>query len=126
MITLTSTFNATPQEVYEAWLSTDGHSAMTGSPAEVSNEVGGEFTAWDNYIWGTNLELIPDTKIIQSWRTTEFPDGAPDSELTIELEPEDDGTKLTLTHSNVPAGQEASYETGWQEHYFDPMQDYFG
>lgn len=126
MITLTSTFNATPQEVYEAWLSTDGHSAMTGSPAEVSNEVGGEFTAWDNYIWGTNLELIPDTKIIQAWRTTEFPDGAPDSELTIELEPEDDGTKLTLTHSNVPAGQEASYETGWQEHYFDPMQDYFG
>lgn len=126
MITVTSTFNATPHEVYEAWLSTDGHSAMTGSPAEVSNEVGGEFTAWDNYIWGTNLELIPDTKIIQSWRTTEFPDGAPDSELTIELEPEDDGTKLTLTHSNVPAGQEASYETGWQEHYFDPMQDYFG
>lgn len=126
MITVTSTFNATPQEVYEAWLSTDGHSEMTGSPAEVSNEVGGEFAAWDNYIWGTNLELIPDTKIIQSWRTTEFPDGAPDSELTIELEPEDEGTKLTLTHSNVPAGQEASYEEGWQEHYFDPMQDYFG
>lgn len=126
MITLTSTFNAEPHEVYEAWLSTDGHSAMTGSPAEVSNEVGGEFTAWDNYIWGTNLELITDTKIIQSWRTTEFPEGAPDSELTIELEPEDDGTKLTLTHSNLPAGQEASYEEGWQEHYFDPMQDYFG
>ncbi len=126
MITVTSTFNATPHEVYEAWLSTDGHSAMTGSPAEVSSEVGGEFTAWDNYIWGTNLELVPDTKIIQSWRTTEFPDNAPDSELTIELEPEDDGTKVTITHSNVPPDQEASYEAGWQEHYFEPMQDYFG
>lgn len=125
MITLTATFPVPPSEIYNAWLSTDGHTAMTGSSAEVSNEVGGEFTAWDNYIWGTNLELIEDTKIVQSWRTSEFPDEAPDSELIIELEPDDGGTTLTLTHTNVPPSQEEMYEAGWQEHYFDPMSEYF-
>lgn len=125
MITVTATFPVPPNEVYDAWLSTDGHTAMTGSAAEVSNEVGGEFTAWDNYIWGTNLELIEDTKIVQSWRTNEFPDEAPDSELIIELEPDDGGTILTLTHTNVPPSQEEMYEAGWQEHYFDPMLEYF-
>jgi uncharacterized protein YndB with AHSA1/START domain len=61
---------ATPDEVYQAWLSSDGHSQMTGSPATVSAQVGGEFSAWDGYIHGKNLELRRGTRIVQSWRTT--------------------------------------------------------
>ena len=29
--TLVETFKAKPEEIYRAWLSTDGHTAMTGS-----------------------------------------------------------------------------------------------
>ena len=35
------------------------------------------------YIEGKNLELEKDKKIVQKWRTTEFPDDAPDSDLEI-------------------------------------------
>ena len=33
--TLKATLPATPEQIFQAWLSTKGHSAMTGSPAEV-------------------------------------------------------------------------------------------
>ena len=36
---------ATPAEIYKAWLSTRGHTLMTGSLARVSGKVGGKFTA---------------------------------------------------------------------------------
>ncbi|MBI5564404.1 MAG: SRPBCC domain-containing protein, partial [Chloroflexi bacterium] len=49
----------------------------------------------------------------------------PDSQLDIRLVAVDGGTRLTLKHSAIPAGQGASYESGWVENYFEPMQNYF-
>ena len=43
-------------------------------------------TAWDGYVAGGNLELKPFHRIGQSWRTSEFPEGVPDSRLEIELD----------------------------------------
>jgi len=40
---------------------------MTGSPAHVDGDAGGAFSAWDGYIFGRNLELIPDQCIVQAW-----------------------------------------------------------
>jgi len=37
---------ATPAQIYRTWLDSDGHTAMTGSPAVASAEVGGSFSAW--------------------------------------------------------------------------------
>src|SRR5512147_2671749 len=76
---------AKPSEIYKAWLSSKGHSAMTGSAAKVTGKVGGKFTAWDGYIFGRTLELEPDRRIVQAWRTSEFPDDAPDSRLEVLL-----------------------------------------
>ena len=124
--TLTTVIPATPAEIYKAWLSTKGHTAMTGSAAKVDGKIGGKFTAWDGYIFGSTLALEPDQRIAQAWRTSEFPDEAPDSLVEITLKETKDGTKITLTHSQIPAGQEDSYRQGWEDFYFKPMQAYFG
>lgn len=124
--TLTTVIPATPAEVYQAWLSTKGHTAMTGSAAKVDGQIGGKFTAWDGYIFGSTLALEPDQRIAQAWRTSEFPDEAPDSLVEITLKETKSGTKITLTHSQIPAGQEDSYRQGWEDFYFKPMQAYFG
>ena len=58
--TLSEIIPAKPAEIYEAWLSSEGHAAMTGSPAQVDGKVGGEFSAWDGYIFGKTLELTPN------------------------------------------------------------------
>ena len=123
--TITTFIPAPPEKVFRAWLSTEGHSSMTGSPARVEPRVGGAFTAWDGYITGRTAALKPYTRILQDWRTTEFPADAPDSQVEIILEPAEGGTNLTLTHRNIPEGQADSYKSGWDESYFEPMRTYF-
>ncbi len=99
---------------------------FTGSPAEGDDQPGSPFTAWDGYITGTNLEIDPPHRILQSWRTTEFPEGAPDSTLEITLEAHPEGTLLRLVHSGFPEGQGEDYRTGWEDFYFAPLRSYFG
>jgi activator of HSP90 ATPase len=116
---------APPPAIYKAWLSGKEHSAMTGSPAKATAKVGGAFTAWDGYISGKNLELKSPGRILQSWRTTEFPPDVADSHLEVLLEETKGGTKVTLIHTAIPQGQETSYKQGWKDHYFAPMKEYF-
>ena len=124
--TISAVIPASASKIYKAWLTSKGHTAMTGSPAKVSGKVGGKFSAWDGYIFGKTLELEPDQRIVQAWRTSEFPDDAPDSRLEVVLVEVKGGTKVTLTHSDMPKGQADSYRQGWEDFYFKPMKEYFG
>jgi uncharacterized protein YndB with AHSA1/START domain len=123
--TLTTTIPASPQEIYEAWLDSVVHSEMTGGEASMSDEAGAQVSAWDGYITGRNLELVPGERIVQSWRTTQFTDEHEDSQIIVTLKAVEDGTLLTLEHTNVPEAQRSYEQGGWQEHYFDPMKEYF-
>jgi len=116
---------ASPETIYKAWLDSEGHSRMTGGEARMSSELGGEFDAWDGYIIGRNLELEYGKHIVQSWKTVEFDDGEPFSFIDITLTPEDNGTRIRLTHMNLPA-HGSQYEQGWIDNYFEPMREYFG
>lgn len=122
--TVSTLIKARPHPIYAAWMSSSGHTRMTGSPATIKDEVEAEFTAWDGYIQGRNLELIPDRKIVQTWRTVEFAPGEPDSILEVIFEAEGENTRLTLHHSNLPQ-HGTQYEPGWEESYFQPMKEYF-
>ncbi len=124
--TLSIVLSVNPEKIYKAWLSSDGHTAMTGSPAKVTGRVGGKFTAWDGYIFGKTLELEKPHRILQAWRTSEFPEDAQDSLVEILLDKAKGGTKVTLKHYNMPADQVDSYKQGWEDFYFKPMRDYFG
>jgi activator of HSP90 ATPase len=124
-ITMTATIPAAPEAVYKAWMSGKQHGAMTGSGATVSAKVGGTFTAWDGYISGKTLELEPGQRIVQSWRSTDFAAKDPDSRLEIALDAVKGGTKVTLRHSDLPAGSAAEYKKGWIDYYFTPMKKYF-
>jgi activator of HSP90 ATPase len=114
-----------PEKIYQAWLDGSQHSALTGSMATCNPKVGGKFTASDGYIWGINLELQTNQRIVQAWRTSEFPVESPDSRLEIIFKPIKNGTRLILRHSNIPDGQGESYQQGWQDYYFDPLVAYF-
>ena len=115
---------ASPQEIYVAWLDSERHAAMTGSAARCSAQVGDSFDAWDGYIHGINLALERAKRIVQSWRTIEFNESDPDSQIELTFEPVVGGTKVTLRHSNLPAHGD-QYKQGWVDSYFEPMKEYF-
>ena len=122
---LETTLPAPPRRIYEAWLDSEKHGAFSGGAAKINPVVGGKHRAWDEYIEGVNLILDPYSRIVQTWRTTEFPEGSADSQIEILLEAIEGGTRLTLIHLNIPEGQAEQYDTGWRDYYFTPMAEYF-
>ena len=97
---------------------------MTGGSASISDKVGDNFSAWDGYIEGKNIAIEPFKRILQSWRTTEFEKEEKDSLVEILLSENLGLTELTLIHSHLPESGE-HYIKGWENHYFQPMKDYF-
>ena len=122
--TVTTTINAKAEAIYIAWLNSDQHSQMTGGKAIVSDKVDGTFSAWDGYIEGKNIELIPFNKIVQLWRTAEFKENEIDSTIELTLEETNGSTLITLVHSNLSEAGE-QYIEGWKDNYFTPMAMYF-
>lgn len=122
--TLKTIINATAKEIYTSWLSSEGHTNMTGGAASISEKIGDKFNAWDGYIEGENLELEPHKRILQSWRTSQFEDQEEDSKIEILLNEVDGQTELVLNHTGLPESGE-HYKKGWIDHYFAPMKEYF-
>ncbi len=114
-----------PEEVYNALIDAKKHSAFTGSKATCNPKPGGRFTAWDNYISGKNLELVKGKKIVQEWKTSEWPEDYPSSILEFTLTRKKDGTELRMVHSKVPASQMEKYSEGWYSSYWEPLKEYF-
>ena len=123
--TVSDVIPASPQIIYDAWLNSDGHTKMTGSPALASAKVGDPFHAWDGHITGKNLKLDSGRRIVQSWRADDYTESDGYSQIEVTLEPVEGGTKITLVHSNVPDNQ-TGHQAGWVSHYFEPMKRYFG
>jgi uncharacterized protein YndB with AHSA1/START domain len=118
---------ATPLEVFRVFTSSKIHSEVTGSPAVVNARIGGKFSAWDGYISGRNVKLVRGKRIVQEWRTTEWPDeSTPSSLLDITLSKTNKGTELKMVHSRIPSETLArSYKEGWHTSYWNPMMQYF-
>jgi activator of HSP90 ATPase len=116
---------ASLDEVYEAFIDPEKHSSFTGSKATGTPKVNGKFTAWDGYIFGTNLELEKGKKIVQDWKTTEWPPNYPPSTLKLTFKKTEEGTEITMVHSNVPAEQAEDLRQGWIDFYWEPLKKYF-
>lgn len=118
----TVTFKAEPHEVYEALMDSKKHSRFTGDKAVISRDVGGKFSAFDGYCEGVNLELVPDEKIVQTWRASDWQAGHY-SRVTFSLKKIQTGTRLTFTQTGVPAEHYDDISQGWRDYYWAPMKE---
>ena len=121
---LKTNFDTTAKKIYESWLTSEGHTRMTGGSANVSDKIGYKFTAWDSYIEGKNIDLEPNKRIFQTWRTSQFDEDEEDSQIEVLLDEVNGKTEFTLIHTNLPESGE-HYKQGWEDHYFEPMRKYF-
>ena len=121
----TVTIKASPHQVYEALMDSRKHSQFTGGKASISRKVGGKFTAYDGYAEGVNLELVPDEKIVQSWRAGDWPAGH-SSRVTFAIKEVKGGARLSFTQSGVPEEQFEDVSQGWRDYYWSPMKELLG
>ena len=115
--------HATPQRIYGILLSSKEFSAFTGMPAEIDAKPGGAFSMFGGMIVGRNIELVPNQRIVQAWRPTNWPAGIY-SIAKFELKPKGMATTLLLDHSSFPAGDFDHLDPGWYERYWEPLKKY--
>jgi activator of HSP90 ATPase len=92
-------------------------------PAEISREVGGAFALFGGYITGRHVELVPNKRIVQAWRTGSWPPGVY-SIAKFELVEQDAGSKIVFDHTGFPKGGAESLASGWKAHYWEPLEKY--
>ena len=119
----TIAFKATPHEVYEALMDAKKHMDFTEAKAVISRNIGGKFTAFDGWASGENVELVKDKKIVQTWRSADWPDNHY-STITFVLKQKGVETILDFTQTEIPMGFYNDIKQGWTDWYWEKLKVY--
>lgn len=113
---------APPEEVYLALTNPLSVKLFTGAEAEMSTEVGSEFSLFDGDITGKNLEFEENKKIVQQW----YFDGQDEpSIVTLKIHDYKKGTSVELSHTNIPDEVYEEFVDGWNTSYFGELVEFF-
>jgi activator of HSP90 ATPase len=126
-------FKASRKRIYDALLDTAQFDkviqlsgvmktmAPGGKPTEINREAGGAFTLFGGYITGRNVELVPQQRIVQAWRTAGWPAGVY-SIVKFELVENGAGSRIIFDHTGFPKGEAEHLNAGWKAHYWEPLE----
>jgi len=114
---------ASAQRIYEALLNSKQFTAFTGVAAVIDPTAGGAFTLFEGQVTGRNIETVANQRIVQAWRPGDWPAGVY-SIVRFELKPVGSGTAVVLNHTGFPAGEFDSLDSGWHEHYWEPLKKF--
>ncbi|WP_289298613.1 SRPBCC domain-containing protein [uncultured Reyranella sp.] len=130
--------NAPPEKVYEAWTQPEkmiqwwGVTGHHRTPiAETDLRVGGRFrvqfwTPDDEHhsVSGVYREIVPSSRLVFSWAWQSTPER--ESQVTVDLKPDNDGTILTLTHEQFFSEKARDDHRGGWIMALDRLEAYFG
>jgi uncharacterized protein YndB with AHSA1/START domain len=126
VIDLTLMVAEEPKRVFNAWMDPREHAQFTGGGiATIEPWSGGRFTAFDGNVHGIFLGVDPAARIVQTFRTPEFPPEARDSRVTVTFEASGGGTKVHILHSDVPPNLLRKLQKVWEGSYLKRLAKYF-
>ena len=130
-------FKAAPAQLFQAWTQPEKMIRWWGvyddcKPpiAETDLKVGGRFRVqfWTpngehHSVSGLYREVVPDRKLVFSWAWQSTPER--ESQVTVDLKPDGDGTILTLTHEQFFSDKARDdHAVGWNQ-AFDKLAELF-
>ncbi|KAL5961392.1 hypothetical protein TSMEX_010876 [Taenia solium] len=124
-ISLQEDFLCTPEDLYKVFVTEELTKLFTRGNAIVQSTPGGKYAIFGGNVSGSFIDLEPNKAISMSWRKDNWPENHY-SIVRLDLEQTETGTRLKLTQTNVPASDEEGTQSGWQTHYFMPIQQTFG
>jgi activator of HSP90 ATPase len=92
-------------------------------PTAINPHVGGSFALFGGHIVGRHIELVPNELIVQAWRIGSWDRGTY-SIVSFQLTEQGAGTKIIFDHAGFPKGEAEHLASGWQEHYWDPLEKF--
>ena len=136
-LTLKRRLNASPEKVYAAWTNPQKIARWFGPSqvkdgsvqAEIDARIGGPYRlSFDtedgehHEIGGVYRELVPNARLVFSWAWHSTPER--ESQVTVSLRPDGDGTLLTLHHEQLfDQTARDGHERGWLD-TLDKLEKY--
>lgn len=114
--------NASAEEVFEALVNPDLIQDWSGDEAKMSAEVGGKFSLWGGQMFGTNLEVVKNKKLVQEWCYDQWENP---SKVTFTIKGKGKKTVVDLLHEDVPEKSVNSIADGWGAYYLGAIQEMF-
>lgn len=114
------TIKAPIEKVWKALVDPQDIDDWGGGPAEMNGDVGTEFKLWGGDIWGKNLEVEANGKLVQEWYGGDWKEP---SRVTFSLKGNDKVTTIDLLQENVPDDEEKEIADGWRRYYLGPMKE---
>ncbi len=116
--------NTTAETLYNLYMEAKQHSAVIGGPVKIQNKEGIAFTAYDDYISGKNLQLIPGKLIVQSWWASDWDAQETISTFILLFEQKGKDAIVHMTHANVPDQHYKGIKDGWDDYYWKPWKEF--
>lgn len=124
-LTESTEFQTSAHELYETLTDVQRAQVWTRAPVKLSREIGSTFEFFGGNVSGEILELVPDKKIVQTWRLSSWPAGH-FSKVTLELEQGTDCVVLKMHQTGIPVGEEELTRTNWSGYYWRAIKASFG
>ena len=83
------------------------------------------FRATPKRVYDALTELVPNERIVQAWRTTNWTPGLY-SIARFELAEQGSSTKLVFDHTGFPSGTAEHLAAGWKANYWEPLEKLLG
>jgi len=90
------------------------------APTAFDARPGGAFRLFGGYVTGFNIELVPNTLIVQAWRAGSW-DAGLYSIAHFSLEERGAATRLSFDHTGFPNAAAAHLAEGWHGNYWQPL-----
>lgn len=120
MITKRYEYDAPISEVWKALVDQQTIEDWGGGPVVMDASVGTEFSLWGGDVYGKNLEVIPEKKLIQDWYGGQWDKP---SKATFELSTRCGKTTINLSQTDVPDDEVADIDAGWDDYYLGPIKE---
>ncbi len=116
--------NAPPDALFDTYLDSKRHAAVTGRKVSITRKAGTRFQAFDGIIVGRTLLVVPKRLIVQAWRARHWKRKDLDSILILTFQKAPKGGQIDLMHVNVPRHDHAGVQKGWHLYYWKPWRAY--
>ncbi|KKQ42126.1 MAG: Activator of Hsp90 ATPase 1 family protein [Microgenomates group bacterium GW2011_GWC1_37_8] len=112
---------ASQDKVWDALVNPKTIEKWGAGPAKMSSKKSEKFSLWGGSIYGTNLEVIPQKRLVQEWYSDDDPDTA--TKAVFILTHKDGCTTLFLKHSGLTSKNYDSVDKGWDDFYLGEIKD---
>lgn len=96
----------------------------SGDDAVLEAKPGGRFEMFNGWVIG-EVTACSENELAYTWKPADWTQDIGPTLVRFELSPEEEDTKVVVTHTGFPNEKEMeSHKSGWTDFFFDPLEDY--